>query len=245
MNSPAIFAVYSNIGVLDPERFQIVLGTVYQPIEPSNFSPASFSLTIYPKDSRDVHIDNFSDVLPLLRTNVVSESISLNFISNSENDTITSNFVLTVAGSYSVVVFFNGSLVSSFMQTITVFPGEPFFPNFQVVRTQYIIKTSEIIDVIVAPVDQFMNSFTSSFQLEMLDLEIIVKDDSDQSLKYPFVLGADNLFVSSFRITKSGQYKGNVFIASHFQIPSAILFSVIQASTVSADTSSIFNMNTS
>ena len=75
MNSPAIFSVYSNIGVLDPERFQIVLGTVYQPIEPSNFSPASFSLTIYPKDSRDVHIDNFSNVLPLLRTNVVSESI--------------------------------------------------------------------------------------------------------------------------------------------------------------------------
>ena len=107
-----------------------------------------FPTSIYPKDSHDVPLDDYSEILPLLRTIVTSESSSASFIPNTENGTITSAFLLTLAGTYSIVVYFNGSAVSSYIQTVTVFPGEPFFPSFRLVRNQFIIATSEIVDFI-------------------------------------------------------------------------------------------------
>jgi hypothetical protein len=56
-------------------------------------------------------------------------------------------------------------------------------------------------------------------------------------------LGADSLFVSSFRITKSGLYSGSIFIGSDFQIETAVSVAVIQTSTPSAQTSSILIAN--
>jgi hypothetical protein len=132
---------------------------MFEPLDPSDFAPAYFSLSIYPKDSQGIPLDDYSDILPHLRTFVASESQSSTVMCNNVNGTITSNFLLTMAGSYSIVVYFNGSVVSSFNQIVAVFPGDPFFPNFHVVRNHHIIKTSEIVDVIVIPVDKFMNSY--------------------------------------------------------------------------------------
>ena len=89
-----------------------------------------FPTSIYPKDSHDVPLDDYSEILPLLRTIVTSKSSSASSIPNTENGTITSAFLLTLAGTYSIVVYFNGSAVSSYIQTVTVFPGEPFFRAF-------------------------------------------------------------------------------------------------------------------
>jgi hypothetical protein len=84
LGSPIIFSVYSEIGAVDPSRFQIVLGTVREPREPSDFAPAFFSISIYPKDSHDVPLDDYSEILPLLRTIVTSKSSSASFIPNTE-----------------------------------------------------------------------------------------------------------------------------------------------------------------
>jgi len=174
---------------------------------------------------------------------VASESTSLNAISNTQNGTITSSFLLTIAGSYSIVVYFNGSSVFSSAHAITVFPGEPFLPNFFILQNHFEIMSSETVDIFVVPVDKFMNSYKSTEQFDLLDMNLILKDDSDRSSKYLFELGADSLFVSSFRITKSGLYSGSIFIGSDFQIETAVSVAVIQTSTPSAQTSSILIAN--
>ena len=68
------------------------------------------------------------------------------------------------------------------------------------------ITTSEIVDVIVIPADKFMNVYKSPEQMDQLDLALILTDSYERSSKYPFEMGADSLFVSSFRVTKSGLY---------------------------------------
>jgi hypothetical protein len=100
-----------------------------------------------------------------------------------------------------------------------------------------------MVDIIVIPFDKFMNSYKSSDQMEMLALDLILKDDSDRSSKFPFVFGVDTMFVSSFRVTKSGFYTGIIFIGSEFQFPSEVTVSVVQMPTVSTEASAILIMN--
>jgi len=55
-------------------------------------------------------------------------------------------------------------------------------------------------------------------------------------------MGADSLFVSSFLVTKSGLYTGNIFIGTDFKIESEVNVSVIQTTAVSSETSALLNI---
>ena len=55
-------------------------------------------------------------------------------------------------------------------------------------------------------------------------------------------MGADSLFVASFRVTKSGLYTGNIFIGTDFKIESEVNVSVIQTTAVSSETSALLNI---
>jgi hypothetical protein len=60
----------------------------------------------------------------------------------------------------------------------------------------------------------------------------------------PFEMGADSLFVSSFRVTKSGLYTGTIFIGTDFEIESEVDVSVIQTTAISSETFALLNITT-